>query len=158
TDDLREKLKVLIINKLKAAETSKANFLLTNKQNLSNFLRIIYLRSLNLNLLDQETEDKVIALITELEKSEKDPEDSGDENPNSKKPSELPTPQDIPTPPTNPKPDFEKLYYDLLTEMEKMKSGQGKSAAEIKKEILASGLSEEQKEELLRELEGLTNK
>src|SRR5581483_4599015 len=90
--ELREKLTVLVINKLKAVEITKAQKLLENKENHSNFLLIIFLQMLNQDLLDQETKDKVNNRITELGNKDKGPEDSGDEeNPNSNPPTEEPS-------------------------------------------------------------------
>jgi len=159
--ELREKLKVLVVNKLKAAEITKAQDLLDNKENHPNFLRIIYLQMLNQDLLDQATKDKVISLITELENKEKEPEDSGDENPNSKKPSEIPTPQEPEEPTPQDKDQIILALQQKISELEKeLENGKGndKKKEEIRNEIINSDLSEEQKQELLKRLEGLITK
>ncbi|CAG8762856.1 16555_t:CDS:2, partial [Gigaspora rosea] len=56
------------------------------------------------------------------------------------------------------KPDYEKLYYELLAEMErlKLKNKQPKEAKVVRDKIINSELSEKQKEKLLKLLEEQT--
>ncbi|CFW93423.1 Putative Internalin-related protein [endosymbiont DhMRE of Dentiscutata heterogama] len=85
--------------------------------------------------------------------------ETGDEKKNLSKPekqkkeesSPLIPQNNTPTPPSNPKPnkpDYEKLYFELLA---KIKSGE--ITIENKEQIINSNLSEEQKQELLKLLE-----
>jgi len=176
TDDLREKLKALVINKLKDAETAKAQDLLDNKENHPNFLLIVYLRSLNQNLLDQATADKVNDRLTELENKENIPpkqekrktpspeEDKQNDNPSPKRRKNEPEDKDQLI------RDLEKNIAKLQEEVRKLKSESKKQNnqqkfEEVKKEIEKtkekinnSNLDESKKQELLNLLEEITTK
>jgi len=97
SDQLRQELTKLVAKKLKekltVEEIAKAQNLIVNKGNHPNFVLIAYLQSLNQQLLDQETKERVAKLLTELEAEglpplEEDKEDEEDEQ------EEIPTPKD----------------------------------------------------------------